>query len=405
MEFQFAWLLALPLFFALGWIAGRLDLRQLLSESRQLPAAYFRGLNFLLNEQQDQAIEAFAEVARDHQPVTELHFALGSLFRRRGELDRATRMHQALVDRADLPATQRRLATHELAQDFLKAGLLDRAEALFESLRGTELQDSALRFLRDIYVSEKDWDRAIQVAGALPVRPGLDNPARDIANYLCELAALDYVQGRRAQAQERLTEALATNRRCVRATILQGDWLQREGDLAGAIERWAQVEQQNADYLFLVADPVLQAWRQRGDPAAGLQMVQGWLERHPGLDLLQQVAQATRDQRGAQAAWLLVRTELHRSPSLAALQCFLDARLHVPAEDGAAHLAGEARADAELVRELVQRQVTRQSVFVCRACGFKARKFHWHCPACGQWESFPPRRHAEVEALAQAPSM
>ncbi len=405
MEFQFYWLLVLPLFFALGWVAARLDIRQLLTESRTLPAAYFKGLNFLLNEQPDQAIEAFTEVARSHQQTTELHFALGSLFRRRGELDRATRMHQALVDRSDLGSDQRLAAVHELAQDYLKAGLLDRAETLLEELRGTEYQESALRFLREIYVAEKNWDKAIATARAMAGRPGIDAPEREIANYLCEVAALDYVQGRENEADRKIAEALQANRRCVRASILQGEWRAREGHHRAAIDLWSRVEQQNADYLFLVAGLVMDAHRQLDHAQDGLRLIQAWLERYPGLDLLAQVYQATVDLQGPAAALSLVRNELHRTPSLPALEKYLEARLLVPADQSELFLRGDERTDVELMRSLLQRQVSRQSVFLCRSCGFKARKFHWHCPACGQWESYPPRRHVEIDDLSQTPSM
>ncbi len=403
-EFQSYWLLVLPLFFALGWIAARLDIRQLLTESRSLPAAYFKGLNFLLNEQPDQAIEAFTEVARSHHQTTELHFALGSLFRRRGELDRATRMHQTLVDRSDPGSDQRLAAVHELAQDYLKAGLLDRAEALLEELRGTDYQESALRFLREIYVSEKNWEKAIATARAMAGRPGIDAPEREISNYLCELASLDYVQGLRSEADARIREALQYNRRCVRASILQGDWRWREGDARAAIDHWCRVEQQNADYLFLVAGQVMEAWRSLGEAPTGLRVLQGWLDRHPGLDLLAQVCQATVDLHGPGPALALVRGELHRTPSLAALEKFLEARLRVPVDETVAG-AGDSRADLALMHDLVHRQVSKQAVFICRSCGFKARKFHWHCPACGQWESYPPRRHVEIDDLAQGQSL
>ena len=405
MEFQSYWLLVLPLFFALGWVAARLDLRQLLTESRTLPAAYFKGLNFLLNEQPDQAIEAFTEVARSHHQTTELHFALGSLFRRRGELDRATRMHQALVDRSDLGSDQRLAAVHELAQDYLKAGLLDRAETLLEELRGTEYQESALRFLREIYVAEKNWEKAIATARAMAGRPGIDAPEREIANYLCEVAALDYVQGRENDADRHIAEALQANRRCVRASILQGEWRAREGNRRAAIDLWSRVEQQNADYLFLVAGLVMDAHRQLDQPHEGLRLIQRWQERYPGLDLLAQVYQATVDLEGPAAALALVRSELHRTPSLPALEKYLEARLLVPADQADLFLRGDERTDVELMRGLLHRQVSRQSVFLCRSCGFKARKFHWHCPACGQWESYPPRRHVEIDDLAQPPTL
>jgi lipopolysaccharide biosynthesis regulator YciM len=417
-EFQFIWLLVLPLFFGLGWVAARLDLRQLLTESRTLPTAYFKGLNFLLNEQPDQAIEAFTEVARSHQQTTELHFALGSLFRRRGELDRATRMHQTLVDRSEPGSDQRLAAVHELAQDYQKAGLLDRAEALFLELRGSEYQESALRFLRDIYVAEKEWEKAIDTARAMATRPGIDAPEREIANYLCELAALDYVQGRLEEADHRIAGALQANRRCVRASIVQGDWRWREGKALEAIAHWSRVEQQNADYLFLVAPSVYEAYRSLDTAQEGLRVLLGWLERQPGLDLLAQVFLAMVDARGPQEALVLVRAELHRTPSLAALDTFLEARLLLPASRPAERSAGadaaplasarelaDERADLELTRALVHRQVNRLSVFLCRQCGFKARKFHWHCPACGQWESYPPRRHAELDEIARGPAM
>src|SRR6185503_16758269 len=145
MDFEYWWLLALPLFFALGWMAARIDIKQLVSESRVLPMSYFKGLNFLLNEEPDKAIEAFIEVVKVDPQTIELHFALGNLFRRRGEIDRAIRMHQNLVERSDLREEQKRAALFELAQDYLKAGLLDRAEELFAKLEGSAHQEAALK--------------------------------------------------------------------------------------------------------------------------------------------------------------------------------------------------------------------------------------------------------------------
>lgn len=168
MEIEFWWLLALPLFFGLGWLAARVDIRQVVRESRSLPQSYLNGLNFLLNEQQDKAIDAFIEAVRIDPDTIELHFALGSLFRRRGETERAIRMHQTLVEREDLSEAQRVEALAALGQDYLKAGLLDRAEAVFLKLRGTVHDEAATRYLLEIYQQEKDWSKAIAVAQALP---------------------------------------------------------------------------------------------------------------------------------------------------------------------------------------------------------------------------------------------
>jgi len=280
---------------------------------------------------------------------------------------------------------------------------------VFQQLRGSEYQESALRCLRDIYVSEKEWEKAIETARAMATRAGIDAPEREIANYLCELAALDYAQGRHAEAARRIDDALQANRRCVRASILQGEWRARENQPEQAIELWSRVEQQNADYLFLVAPLVHQAYRSLDRVDASLTLLRRWLEQHPGLDLLAQVFQFTLEARGPEAALALVRAELHRQPSLPALDKYLEARLLQPpvaADPGAASTRESLeRADLELARSLVQRQVNRLSVFICRQCGFKARKFHWHCPACGQWESYPPRRHAEIDEIGRAPSM
>ncbi len=187
MDFEPWWLIFVPVLFALGWLAARFDIRQMLRETRSLPDSYFRGLNFLLNEQPDRAIDAFVEVAKLDPETTELHFALGSLFRRRGEMERAIRVHQSLLNRSDLPAAEREHAQHELAQDFLKAGMLDRAENGFEQLKDTRYALPALRSLIRIYESEHDWPRAIEAVKTLH---GLvDEPVPQIVHYYCEQAA------------------------------------------------------------------------------------------------------------------------------------------------------------------------------------------------------------------------
>jgi lipopolysaccharide biosynthesis regulator YciM len=410
MEFQLYWLLLLPLFFGLGWLAARMDLRQLLSESRALPTAYFKGLNFLLNEQPDQAIEAFSEVARSHQQTTELHFTLGSLFRRRGELDRATRMHQMLLDRSDLGTDQRLAAIHELAQDFLKAGLLDRAENLFKELKGTEFDASAAVFLREIYVSEKEWGKAIEVAQQQSASQSSDALARETAHYHCELAALVYAEGRTAEADQHIHEALKANRYCVRASILRGDWRFKEGMFKDAIKEWSQIEQQNADYLFLIAPSLFKAYQELGQADAGLQVLQGWLKSYPSHDLLTHVYQATLDDQGAEKALTLARQEFHNSPNMPALGKYLEAQLDVlrssngsPLKEGEPLSTHEDQSDLELTGKLIQTQVQKHALFVCHHCGFKARQFYWHCPACGHWESYPPSRLIDSEESVSSP--
>ncbi|MFM8500748.1 MAG: tetratricopeptide repeat protein, partial [Fluviibacter sp.] len=152
-------LLILPLFFAIGWIAARIDIKHVVADSRRLPKAYFQGLNFLLNEQPDRAIEAFNEVVRVEPETVELHFALGALFRRRGELERALRIHQNLINREDLPVALKEQALFELGIDYLKSGLLDRSEEIFKRLSEGARREEALQQLLEIYQLEKSWDK------------------------------------------------------------------------------------------------------------------------------------------------------------------------------------------------------------------------------------------------------
>ena len=176
MEFELWMLLVFPLFFAMGWLTARMDIKELLSESSLLPRSYFQGLNFLLNEQQDKAIEAFIEVVKVDPQTIELHFALGSLFRRRGEVDRALRMHLNLLERADLEEDKRQQALFELGQDYLKAGILDRAEGAFQQLLTSPYAKESLDFLLEIYQKEKDWLKAIDICqrlAALSISPSM----------------------------------------------------------------------------------------------------------------------------------------------------------------------------------------------------------------------------------------
>ena len=404
MEFELWWLSGIPIFFALGWLAARIDIKHLVKDSRALPNSYFRGLNFLLNEQPDRAIEAFIEVVKVDPETVELHFALGSLFRRRGEYDRAIRMHQHLLERADLGPEQRAAALFELGQDYLKAGILDRAEEVFQRLaeggkaetRAGEAQAAeSRRFLLEIYQQEKEWGKAVAMARRLESETGTSH-AREISHFLCELAATDATHSRPESARAQLESALEANRRSVRASILLGDLARGERSAPegteAAIEHWKRVEQQNPAYLALVAQRLLEAHRDAGRLEEGLKLLAGYLERYPSLDLLDAVFRATLEARGAEAAYTLVRDELRRNPTLLGLDRLLEAQIVAAASP-------DRRRDLELVRNLVHGHTQRLARYRCENCGFKARQFHWLCPGCGAWESYPPRRTEEFDLV------
>ena len=386
-EFEYWQLLFFPLFFALGWAAARIDIRHVVKESRALPRSYFQGLNFLLNEQQDRAVEAFVDAVRVDPQTVELHFALGSLFRRRGETERAIRMHQTLIDRDDLPEEMKLQAFAELGQDYLKAGLLDRAEDVFNRLRETPMAEEAKGKLLEIYQLEKDWEKAIAIAAELPDVA----TQKDIAEYHCELAAAEMMRSRPEVAAEHLKTALERNRRCVRASILQGDIAFQQGQFGAAIDCWQRIEQQDPTYLALVAQRLLDAFRKLERRDEGLQFLRGYLERYPSLDLLDVVFQLVLESEGAEAANVLVRDELKRNPTLLGFGKLLEARsLIVPPE---------MRSDLDLAKGIVQGYTGRLARYRCDNCGFKARQFYWRCPACGGWETYSPKRTEEFDLM------
>ena len=388
MEFELWWLLAIPLFFALGWMAARVDIRHVVRESRALPKSYFKGLNFLLNEQPDKAIDAFIEATKVDSETAELHFALGNLFRRRGETDRAIRMHQNLVEREGLKEEQRLQAMTELGHDYLKAGLLDRAEDIFVGLRGTSQNELALNFLLEIYQQEKEWRKAIAIVRQLPDHS--DHLwQKEIANFYCELAATEMNNSRRAEAHQLLDEALATHRKSVRATILLGDLQVAEGNLERAIETWKRVEQQNPVYLALIAAKLMAAYSKLGRGEQGLQLLRGYLAQHPSFDLLDAIFQWSLQDEGPEAAYQLVRDELRRNPTLLGLDKLLEAQLQL--------VPPERRADLELMKNLIHNHTRKVARYRCDSCGFKARQFYWRCPGCGAWESYPPKRTEEFD--------
>jgi len=388
MDFELWYLFGFALFFALGWLAARIDIKQLLLESRQMPLSYFRGLNFLLNEQPDKAIEAFIEVVKVDPKTIELHFALGSLFRRRGETERAIRMHRNLLERSDLGQDQRLSAMAELGQDYLKAGLLDRAEEVFVKLKESPHRATAMKFLLEIYQQEKDWLKAIGIAQELERDSG-ESWQKEISNFYCELAASEATHSRPEEAKRYLGEALAKNRKCVRANIVLGDIAAAGGDHVAAIEGWKSIEQQNPAYLSLVAQRLLESHRALGKAEEGLTLLRGYLSSFPSLDLLDVAFQSTLDVQGTEAAYKLVKDELRRNQTLLGLDKLLEAQALVAPV--------ERRRDIELVRNLVHSQTRRLARYRCESCGFKARQFYWHCPACGGWETYPPKRSEEFD--------
>jgi lipopolysaccharide assembly protein B len=382
-EFEYWWLLILPLFFTLGWIAARVDIKQLISESTILPAAYFKGLNFLISDQHNKAVEAFSEAIHANSDSLELHFALGSLFRRTGETDRAINMHLNLLDKTELTDNQIDAVKAELAQDYLKAGLFDRAEELFKNLKDKRYHQPALRALLEIYVREREWLHAIETATELERLSGIPF-RREIAQYHCELAVNAMIDQQSDQVRLHLANALNENKKCVRANVLLGDVEVQSGNHAAAISHWKHIEFQQPDYLGLIAPKLLKSFAALGQASEGIALLKSYLENYKLPSLMSALYEATITEEGADSAATLARNELIRQPSLQTLDQLLQARAMSETDNNS-----KGYQDIQLMQQTVRNAIGNRAAYYCNQCGFRAKQYHWQCPACNAWESLP----------------
>lgn len=379
------WLfLLLPVAAASGWWAARRSAGGGASVGATPDPAFFRGLNFLLDEQPDKALDVFLKLAEVDGETVETHLALGSLFRRRGEVDRAIRIHQSLVARANLGKEQRASALFELGQDYLRAGLFDRAESLFGELVEMKLHRArALLGLREIYQQEKDWVRCLEVAEQLQSLTG--EPARtEIAHYHCELAKQAMKAGDGAGADKHLRAARAADRRCVRATMLQAQIETARGDAQAAAALYHQVAEEGPQYLPEILPELLDAYRQCGRTDVLLQLRQLY-RSHPSPRLMLTLAEAIQREEGDEAAAGFLTSYVCEYADLVGVERLLELQGQALDETRQARVAAQ-RAVLTVVRHLRRRQPD----YHCEHCGFDARRLHWQCPSCKHWGSIKP---------------
>ncbi len=377
---ELLWFL-LPVAAASGWWLGRRS-----GGPGQLRVAYspeyFKGLNFLLNEQQDEALEVFLRMAEVDSEVVETHLALGNLFRRRGEVDRAIRIHQNLMARPNLGRQERAHAIFELARDYMKAGLLDRSEKLFRELLDSGLEtDEALRNLLDIYEREKEWTNAVAVAQKLP-RKGSNTSAELIAHYYCELGELALQKGDEAEAQRLAKKASEADSDCSRASMLEARLATAQGKHRVAVRCYRRIEQHDPELLPEVIEPLLDSMLLEDDRAAVLSYVEELRDRHNSFTVVRAVTDLLRKLDGDEAARRFFREQLLKRPSLRGLREWVRAEYERQAD--------KPREDAQVVLDLLNRVVDSKPSYHCKQCGFKGQMLHWQCPGCRTWNSVKP---------------
>jgi lipopolysaccharide biosynthesis regulator YciM len=393
------WLfLLLPVAAASGWWAARRGARGAPRVAAVPDPAYFRGINYLLDDQPDKAIDLFLRLSELDGEAAEIQLALGGLFRRRGEVDRAIRVHQGLVGRPDLDDQVRAFALYELGQDYMRAGLFDRAERLFDELVESRIhRRRALEALLEIYQQEKEWGRCMKVAVRLQDLTG--RPMREeIAHYHCELAEEALRRGDAGTAEACLRDALSVDASCARAVLLQAGMAMERGerDRAGAL--YLGVAARDPGMVPEVLPGLSEAYRHRpeGDLRDQLSRLHG---QHPGPELLLALADAHARTQGPGAAIELLVTYLKGHADLAALERLL--ALH---ESRSAPSAGASREVCRAVRRVVQHLCSRRPKYRCEHCGFVARQLHWQCPSCKHWSSIRAVQPQPLDDDGQDPS-
>jgi len=397
-----SWLLLLPILFGLGWLASRWDLRleNRMDERERMrqQRSTFKGLSLLLNEQPDQAIETLVKIAQLDPETIELHFSLGNLFRRRGETERAIRVHQHLANRDDLKPRDRDHAAYELGRDFLRAGLLDRAEASLNRVGDGKYAVPAKESLLEMYQIERDWKKAIVSAAELEGLQGKSHQT-EIAQFHCELAQEALRRKDLAGAEKSIERALQAVPNHARALILQGDYLVALEHPAQAIQIWSLVADTHPAYMHLLADRWMTAHIALEKADMGLERLCELLKTQASGELLDITQKYVMQIRGPQAAELMLVEVMQHSPSLSALSKLAETRLVLAEGNGTPEKVSEIQS----ILGLLKQRTNSLARYTCGNCGFRARRFYWQCPGCNHWEVYSPRRSEGV--LPSGPSM
>ena len=377
---------------AAGWSIRYLWERDKPNEpGRYLNVEYLKGLNFLLNEQTDQAVDLFLRMVRVDDETIETHFALGSLFRRRGEVDRAIRIHQNIIARPNLPDEQKDQALFALAKDYLRAGLLDRAESVFARLAEKPgYSEEGLRYLCRIYEQERDWRKAIEAGKRLEQLVG-EPMSLTVAHYHCELGQVALAQGDYASARKFLREAQSGRVRTTRGTLTRGDLAANTGDTALALKLYARATDNSPDLLVEVLPRMYSIHREAGTLDA--------LDRQLG-KLIE------RDEKAAAviAYTAILHPELAGPTIDQSVERYIlsDSTLREFVDIDTLVRDDPTKSDAlARVKEGLHRLATKTPKYRCTECGFASMNLLWQCPSCKAWETQRPANTVKFDSLVR----
>ncbi|MBO9829231.1 lipopolysaccharide assembly protein LapB [Xanthomonas sp. A2111] len=385
MDFLTEWFwffLFLPLAALSGWVIGRRGgQRHGDTQVSRLSSTYFRGLNYLLNEQPDKAIELFLHIAELDKETFETQVALGHLFRRRGEVDRAIRLHQGLVQRGDLSDAQRVQALLALGEDYMKSGLLDRAETVFTELAQIDQRaPQALKHLIGIYQAERDWEKAIDNATRYEEVTG-EPMGKLIAQFECELADRYRASGKNDLARAAIARAYQADAKSVRAGILEGRIDVDDGNDEAAIRAFERAARHDPDYLPEIMPALMECYRRGSDLSGARAFLSEMTEHYRGIAPVLALTRLMESQEGISAARSYLGRQLKDRPSVRGESALIDLTL----AEGA-----DSTATLQDLKHITDQLLVRNPSYRCTRCGFGARTHHWQCPSCKEWGTVKP---------------
>lgn len=369
--------LLLPIAALSGWYIGRkTSLQQASRKEQKLSGNYYVGLNYLLNEQPDKAVDAFLQILDLDNEMIEIHLMLGNLFRRKGEVDRAIRIHQGLLARQSLSKTQKAILLLELGKDYYSVGMYDRAEELFIRLVDTKEQlEASFDYLLNIYQQARDWNKAIDIAEKIQSITNRDLKV-NISHYYCELAEQAKSKQELNLAMKLLKKAIKVNRGCVRASILYGNIFKEAGKYVRAIKFYKQVYLQDPRYLAQAISPMADCYKRLGNLGELIEYLRGCT-----LDLyaVLQFVDLLKVQEGLQSAVCYITKYLREYPSLQGLNKVVELHLQ--------EATGKFKEDLQAIGGLVIRALlSKEPRYKCESCGFPSNTLQWQCPGCRRWE-------------------
>ena len=375
---QWHWLVLILFAFILGWLLAK---RRNKKTRRQLrfSSDYFQGLNYLLNDEQDKAIEIFLQLVESDWQTIDTHLTLGSIFRRKGEIDKAIKLHQSLLARPSLPSDYKVRVLLELGRDYQLAGWLDRAEGLFnEVLKDSDYTEEALTHLMDIYQQEHEWEEAITVAKRYQ-RAAKNNLKTVIAQFYCELSDQEYSKGDLKESEALAVQGLSMDENCVRASIILGKLAIQRGRYKKAIRFFKQVEFQDVVYLPLVVIHLIECYKNQSNLRSLISYLRALDEKYDCISLTPVIVDLINEVYDTPSAIEYLSTQMKLKPSLDGIQKMLEINL------------SSIDVKENYIKEVIDQLMRDQSGYQCSKCGYTAKTLYWLCPSCHTWSGMKPR--------------